>query len=470
MKSFLLPVLLAGSSLAAELTIKKGPLESELTLDATFIPNEATVLKISPKQWSSFVITDLVDHGSIVKAGDPLITFDDEKFQRQLIENREAAKSRKLALAKAERELADLKLSTPKSLEGLKLSHDRAKEELDQFNASGQELSIESAKERLTRAQRALSYNEEELKQLLKMYEEDGITEETEEIILKRQRASVESARFAVKKTEKETEWTLEKVIPRQAVDLQRAFEKAQQSYETGQVSLPRALEEKTLALEKTKRTHAEADRKLAELEADAQFLSVAAPADGIIYYGEIDNLAWTPGNSPKFLKKKGSAPAETALMTLVPSNRTLTLQGSVAQAERLKLPSNAQDSVQGSVKVEGLKNVSFPSTLLSVASAPDAGGKYRLAMSVELPADSPIVTGMKGKVKLITFRKEDVISVPHKAITTKDEISTVKVKMADGQSETREVKLGHVAANKTEILEGLEVDQVILVPDPEKN
>ncbi len=39
-------------------------------------------------------------------------------------------------------------------------------------------------------------------------------------------------------------------------------------------------------------------------------------------------------------------------------------------------------------------------------------------------------------------------------------------MKMADGKDEVREVKTGHAADGKTEILEGLEVDQVILVPD----
>ncbi len=465
MKLFLLPALLASTSIAAELTIKTGPLESSLSIDTSFIPTEVETFQVSPKQWTSFVVKELVDHGTEVQAGDPLVTFEAEDYQKKLLESKESAKSRQIALAKAERELADLKISTPRTLEGLKLTHDRAKEALDDFTESGRALNEEDARERLEGSKRSLSYYEEELKQLLKMYEEDGITEETEEIILKRQRASVKSARFALKRAEKRSAWALNKEIPRQAVDLKRAFDDALLAYETGKVNLPRALEEKTLALAKTKRDHAEADQKLAELEADAKFLSIVAPANGIIYHGEINKHSWALGNSDKFMKEKGAIPADTVFMSLIPEGRTLSLHGTIGQADRLNLSSDAS----GSAEVDGLKNTTFPTAITTLSNAPDGEGKFRVAMSVELAADSPIVTGMKAKVKLITFRKEDAMSVPSSAITTKDEVSTVKLKMADGKDEIREVKLGRVVGDKTEILEGLEADQVILVPDPPK-
>lgn len=465
MKQLLIPILLAGSPLAAELTIKPGPLEASLSIDATFIPSQREVLKISPKQWTDFTIKELVQHGSRVSAGDSLITFEAEDYQKKLRESQEAAKSRKLSFAKTQQQLESLKLSTPQSLEELKITHDRAKEALDDFNQGGRALSEQDARERLDGAKRMLSYQEEELKQLLKMYEEDGVTEETEEIILKRQRASVKSARFSLKKAEKSTTWALEKTIPRKEIDLKRTYQKALQAYEAGKTSLPRTLEEKVLAFAKMKRDHAEAERKLADLETDAQFLTLRAAADGVIYHGEISDHSWKLGNSPKFLKETGKVPSETVFMTLVPSDRSLNLHGTIKQAERLTLPPDAH----GKAMVDGLENSNYPIAVSEIAHAPNGEGKYQVTMSVELPAESPIVTGMKAKTKLITFRKKNAISVPNAAITTKNGISTVKIKMADGKSQTREVQIGRVLTNKTEILEGLEAGQVILVPDSPK-
>ena len=106
-----------------------------------------------------------------------------------------------------------------------------------------------------------------------------------------------------------------------------------------------------------------------------------------------------------------------------------------------------------------------FRSALTQIDVAPDSSGRYGLGLSVELPKNSPIVTGMKGKVRLITYRKENAISIPPNALTRDSGKSTVKLKMADGKHETREVKTGRIINENIEILEGLEVDQVIFVP-----
>ncbi len=463
--TLLITALLAGQIPASEFTIKSEPLESTLTVDATFLPSESTVFRIDPKQWSKFVITDLVKHGASVSEGDALLTFEREDFDKHLAESIESAKSRKIALTNAESELANLKITTPQTLEGLKLAHDRAKEALAHFTDTGRALMEEDAKEGLDRATRSVSYVEEELKQLLKMYEEDGITEETEEIILKRQRSSLKSAKFSLKKAVQSSAWTLEKTIPRQAVDLERTFDSARLAHESGTLTLPRALEEKALAVAKAKRDDAEADRKLAELEADGKFLTITAPADGVVYYGEIDETSWSVGNTAKFLFKSGSATADTPLMTLIPNGSALVLHALVSQSDRLQITTETKATAE----VAGIENSAYPASVTNLDSAPNAGDQYHVGLSVELPEASPIVTGMKAKVKLTTYRNEGAISVPKAAVTTKDDKSTVNLKMADGNTETHEVKIGRTADGKIEILEGLAVDQVILIPDETK-
>lgn len=461
--SFLFTALTLTSLTAGELTIQSAPFETTLELEATFLPSEAVNFQLDPKQWSQFVIADLVDHGRQVKEGDVIISFEKEDYLRQLEETKAAAKTRDIELAKTERELADLRITTPHELEGLKLAHDRAKEALDYFKETGKDLKIEDANQSLERAQRSLRYQEEELEQLLKMYEEDGITEETEEIILTRQKASVDSARFNLKKMELATQWTLEKSIPREAVDLQREFDQALVAFETGTVNLPRTLSAKTLAVAKAQRADAKADQDLVDLEADGRFLTLTAPSDGIIYYGEIADGTWSLGNTSKFLFEGGTAPVETTLMALVPTDAPLVLHGEVPQSDYLSLSSEAE----GRATVAGLSGTSFPVTLSQLDAAPNQAGKYGLKMSVTLPDESPLVAGMKAKVELVTYRNAEAITLPDEALSTIDGKTTVKLKMADGKHETREVKTGRKLDGKTEILEGLEVDQVILLPEP---
>ncbi|MDB4354220.1 HlyD family secretion protein, partial [Akkermansiaceae bacterium] len=196
MKIILATSMLCISALGAgEHTVKESVFEKTVDLDASFLPSEATVLSIDPQEWSSFIIQNLVDHGSSVKKGDILIQCDPEDYQKHLAKTEKGVASRKIALARAERELADLEITTPRALEAQRDSLGRAKESLDDFTETGRALEEETARERLASAKRSVSYVEEELKQLLKMYGEDQVTEETEEIILKRQRASLKSAR-----------------------------------------------------------------------------------------------------------------------------------------------------------------------------------------------------------------------------------------------------------------------------------
>ncbi|MDB4486926.1 hypothetical protein N9036_01165, partial [Akkermansiaceae bacterium] len=111
--SLLLPALLFVNSFGREITIKSQTLETKLELDATFIPEQPLVFKIEPDQWSQFIIADLVKHGANVKKDQLIIAFEAENYQRQLAETKEDAKVRAITLAKAERQLADLKTTTP---------------------------------------------------------------------------------------------------------------------------------------------------------------------------------------------------------------------------------------------------------------------------------------------------------------------------------------------------------------------
>ena len=463
-KTLLLSLLGTAALSAGEHVVKSAPFETTLSVDATFLPGEVVVHKLYPDQWSKFEIKELLPHGAAVKKGQTVIDFDREDYDKHLAESKKAVATRKIALARAERELADLEITTPRALEGQEIAFVRHQESLDYFKKTSRAIQEKNAREGLARAKRSLEYVEEELKQLLQMYEEDGVTEETEEIILKRQRSAVETAKFSLEKTTLSTKRTLEKTIPEQSVDLERAFDSAKLSFETAKLNLPRTLEEKRHAVAKQKRQDAETDKKLTELEADAKWLEFKSPADGRVFYGEISEHSWSLGGTSKFLFVNGAAPAKTALVSIVPNGAPLNLHGAVGQNQRLQLASGNK----GNAEVDGIDNTSFPVEITSLDHIPGADGKYKLSMKITLPEDTPLVGGMKAKVKLITYRNEKALTVPKGAVKTEGDKSTVRLKMADGKDEVREVKLGRTSGDRVEILEGIAADQVILLPASE--
>ncbi|MDB4500624.1 hypothetical protein N9224_00395 [Akkermansiaceae bacterium] len=450
---------------AGEHTVTESNFETKLSLDVTLIPTKATIVHIEPEEWSDFVVQEVVEHGSTVKAGDVLVKCDREDYDKKLADANKAVRSRKLTLGKAQRELTDLELTTPRSLEGERLAFVTAKETLDYFTTTGRDLEERGAKERLDSAKMSLEYVQEELKQLLMMYEEDGVTEDTEEIILKRQRIALKRAKFGLERAELGHKWTMEKTIPRKAVDLQRKYDSALLKYETAQLSLPRALELNQIAVEKAIKDDQKADEKLAKMKAATEFFTVKAPSDGMVYFGEIKEHSWSASGAEKFLKEDGKLPTDTPLLSIIAADSTYNLHSTVGQAERLKL---AQGNT-ASVTFEGLDGEELGAKLTKLALVPNAAGKYPVSFSITLPADSPLVTGMSGKADVVTYQNAKALTVPSSVLSKKNGKSMVMVKLADGKSESREVKVGKSSDGNTEILSGLEIDQVVITPDAKK-
>jgi len=452
-------------ALAGEHVVEVSPFETTLSVDAKFLPEKVTLLKVTPEEWSTFKISSLVSHGSAVKTGATVIECETLDYQRNLTEKEAAAKSRKIGLAKAKRELADLEITTPRKLTKARIDFERKKEALEHYKKISRALQEKQIRERLDSSKRRLEYVEEELKQLLKMYEEDGVTEETEEIILKRQRSAVKSAKIALERTEASTKWSLEKTIPQEAADKETDFENAKLKLETAELNLPRELEQKKLSVAKASREDGIADKALADLKKDSSFLKLTAPADGTIIHGAIKDGKWSAGPTSKFLFESGKLPAEKPFMTFVPDGSPVSLNAFVGQKERLQLKSG----LKGEATVEGLDEKTFTVSLNAIDTYPGADSKYHVNFSVTLPKDSPIVTGMKSKVKIVTYRNDKAITVPSAAVSTDQGKTTVKVKLADGKGEPREVTLGRKNDGKTEILSGLEAGQVVILPEKEK-
>ena len=72
------------------------------------------------------------------------------------------------------------------------------------------------------------------------MYEADDITEDTEEIILEKQRFSVENAEFALRRETLDHKRTKELTIPRQGSELTEKRDDAALAFETASKDLPR--------------------------------------------------------------------------------------------------------------------------------------------------------------------------------------------------------------------------------------
>lgn len=458
----LIPVLIAAASHASEITVESRLFSIEKSFSAIALPiSDCVLLRLSPETWKNFEIVQIAEHGSKVKKGDVLVIFNYEEIDENLKDARHALESGAQNLAQAELDFKNLKEISPHKLEAIRLAAEIAKEENTYFTETRRKSREETAAQSLKRYQQILSNQREELKQLTKMYEEEDITENTEEIILVRQQDAVAAAEFALRMEALEHKRTLEVSLPREAKKLADNVRDTAIHLTKAEADIPRSIKLSELALEALKTAHERAIQNLAELEADRTQFEFKAVADGWFYHGPIENGRWTPNEVIKHLVPHGNPPPHTAFATFVPSTAEF---GLVSFLDEATARSITPDSA-GIAMLTGREELEISVKLLKLASAPDPTGTYRANLSVTWPENLTPMAGTTAQVRFISYEKQAAIVVPTKALHYEANGSTVEVKLADGKTERRSVKCGRVSKDETEIISGLEVGQVIVVP-----
>ncbi len=457
----LIPVLLAAAH-AGEITIEQRPFTIEKSFAATALPDSGCVLlQLTAKTWPDFQIDVLADHGSRVSKGDSLVSFDTDGIEKKLTDIRRSLESDALNLAQAELELKTLKETSPHRLDASRRAAEIAKEENAYFTKTRRKAHEESAAQELERKKQMLSNQNEELRQLAKMYAADDLTEDTEEIILTRQKDAVAAAECALRMETLDHKRTLEVSLPREAISLANEERDTAIRLSKAEEEIPRSIELKKLEVAALKLSEKRAKEALEDLEQDRALFAFKAPADGWFYHGPIENGRWTPAEAFKALYKQGHLTAGRPFATFVPATAKLALVGFLDEAAARSIKS----SLSGTATLAGREDVEIPVKVEKIAAAPGPDGSYRADLSATWPKDPAPVTGASLNVRLIAYQQPAAIFIPAKALAYDAKGWTVEVKLADGKTERRAVKRGRVSKDDAEILSGLEVGQVIIAP-----
>lgn len=456
-----LPLLIAATAQAAEIPLEAKDFSVTHKIEASALPRDATVFRISPERWSGFEVLSVADHGTTVKKGDSLVLMDTTAIDEKLADTRRSIAKGNLELASAEQELATLRKTVGEQLERLKRRADESAEELSYFVKTQRKSSEESAGFGLKQKEQILASYKEELKQLLQMYEADDITEETEEIILQQQKDAVEAAEFSLKMEMLNHKRTLSVNLPRKEKVLTEARDDSALALESQSKELPRSIERKKVTVEGLKTSLKRSEKSLAELGKDRALFEIKAPGDGTFYHGSIENGKWTTGDILKKLVAGGSLPAGQPFASFIPSPSEIVAIAFPSQAIAQRLEAGAK----GTAMMVGRGDIEIPVTVQSVAETPGPDQTYKIVFEAEWPETLQPKAGQKLEIQLISYFKENAISVPTKVLTYRPEGWTVEVKLADGKTEQRKVTLGRSTLEETEITSGLEPGQVIIAP-----
>lgn len=446
-------------------TVKAERLKIELKLSGTFESEQAVEVSLRPKVWSKMEVRQAVSHGTAVKKSSALIEFDLQDLERAIKAAEQGVELGRLGLEESKVALDALRKTTPIDLEAAKRNSKNAQDDLDYFLKVTLGRSKKSAQESLKRSQYSLEYAQEELNQLRQMYKADDLTEETEEIILKRAERSVASSKFFLESAELRTQRTLATDLPRQEQTLRDSTVRELSNVAKAVTALSAGMRKAEIGLEKQIIEARKADENLAELKADHKLLSsVKSPIDGYVYFGRVKDGKWAgKGTFEAALKPGGAVTPKQVFMTVVSANVN-RIRTSVSEKDLR----NVMQGMSGKATATVDPDTKLAVKVESVSRVPSAPGSFDCVISL---AASPkaIVAGMSGEVVLVTYDKKDALLVPKSAVFENDGDDSRYVYVIDGDSHAkRVVKTGRSKGVNVEVKDGLAAGDQILLKKPE--
>ncbi len=457
-KEITITVKAAPATKAKTHTVKAEDFEVTLELSGIVGAVKFTRIALAPKAWADLSVVKAVKHGTAVKKGDVILQIDTEKLKKAIKAKKEALPLAEITLQAAERGLAVAEKTTPMDLERGRRTKMEAEESLAYYEDIELPMQIRSEKEAVKSTKDRLLYAEEELNQLTKMYENDDVTEETEEIILLRSQNTVDSYRWSLERAETRIKRMLDTTIPREHANRKRNMQRQQISWRSGEQSLREGLEKKRLETEQARRNHEKAMKDLGDLEKDLATMTVRAPHDGIVYLGMSQDGKWiTASTIERKLLPGGKLTPKEIVMTVTSLN-ALKLHVSVPE-NQLKDLAKGQ---KGTVSMKWNSDIKLDARVEEISYVPNASSIYQAVMGLKSKGSKlPVFPRMNATAKIKVHHNKEALTVPKAAVKTEDDKSFVTLK----GGKKREVKKGKSNKTSTEILSGLKAGDVVELP-----
>ncbi len=460
----------AAKSAAKEAThkVKRAPLKIKVNLTGVFEPTQMWPLVLRPNSWSSFTVVRAAAHGKRVKKGETLVWLDMAKIDEQLQDVELSLQLGQLSRRQAEADWALLQKSVPLDLKSSERAKRMADENLAYFMKIDRAFQQEAVKFSLKSSRNSLEYAEEELKQLEKMYKADDLTEETEEIVLKRARNDVERSKFYLKSSELRAKKSLEQDLPREEQQLVESAQRADIMLAKTVATLPVQIEKQKIEREKQRLADQRAQEKFTKLREDRAIMTIVAPADGYVYYGKWTRGKWSGVDSvASQLIEGGKLSPQSVFMTIV-NPRPLQIRVDLPEKELYRV----KHGMQGIAIPDGYPDLELAAKVQGVSAFPLNKGTFDGRLGVQLGDNAKvIVPGMGCKITLIAYDKKNAITVPASAVFEDDadgKRNVVYVKGEGDKPEKRKVVIGQKAEKKWEVLSGLKENDLVLLKKPD--
>lgn len=350
-------------------------------------------ISFSPRGASAIFLESIIPQGSKVKKGDSVAIADFRALDSSIADYERAINSKRLEVAKLKHALEQQKAISTLRVDKTKLALARSQEDLQDFETKRKARMLAEEEERVNKALRAMSYKEEELNQLTKMYKDDQVAEETEEIILKRLKNELSEKEFEVQGAKLTSELSKLRKIHRLSEDFSTVVKERQLDVTAVEKQADFDLEQKKIALTEAEVSLRRLQDKYNELKEDREMAAFKAPEDGVLLYGGYVGERWVAIPVAEKLKPGGQLQAFDKFATIVPPNSDLIVQAT--------LPDSAATPKVGEMVIIKVMNMQIPGEITEATSIPGADGKRRIIVTPKAPAEQIFAPGLPVQITI---------------------------------------------------------------------
>ena len=397
----------------AQVVAKRGTFPIPITEMGTFAAKESIALQIQPEVFQGqLTITKVKDAGTAVKKGDVLLEVDTKEYERQLSQTEIEEQTAKNDVVQATSDLNIQLIDNRINLEKAKSEYEAMVITLKKWREIESPKAIKEAQAKIRESENALEEAKRSLEVLKKMKEEELVAEaevKKAELVETRAETDLEFSRLALQLLQEYDHplqlSRLENSV-RDAKSLLDGRESATQALllqkESAKLRAESALREKTAYLEK--------------LRHDLQKLILTAPVDGILLYGDPEQMRW--GNQMKIAVGE-KVWAQVPLLT-IPDLSAFKVNMAVAEADVNKI----LPGMTAVIRPEAIPELSMAAVVLKVSTVStnsrpwdeSSTGKFDVELDLK-GVDPRLKPGMKCKVEIVTDEVKDAIHVPVDAV-----------------------------------------------------
>ena len=444
-------------------TVKPSFFEVIENVKATVESKKMTPVEANVEKWTDLEIMKIVGEGATVNAGQEIVWFKTDGIDRELKDTGFGMQIADLTLKSSglDLEMAEKTFALDMALK--QRGFENTKADYQYYTEVERPNRERSTRRGVQSSQHSLEYAQEEYNQLKRMYDEDELTEESEEIVLTRTQRDVENQQFYLEQRQMQAARTLETVLPREAEEKKTALERSRLQFEKSKVAMPMERDQKRIAFDKAKASFENESSDFKELQNDRSQMTLKAPASGVLYYGSCQRGKWVgPAGASRVLQPGKKAPPNKTLVTIVDPTQIM-LRANLNEKQLASI----NEGAEGVVTPTAFPKSKTRARVSKVNYVPLQADTFDCQMNVtEIPTG--VMPGMTCSVRFLLAQKENAITAPEAAVFTNDGINNyVYLVQGDGHKK-HAVTVGLEADGNVEITAGLSAGDKILLERPE--